>query len=125
MDLQKTFPTTAVVRTLAQHGESIRGIQEHCICGAHTVRANSLRFKEAVENGTRNMKLARFGIETAVAVVPESPPLGLENLRSSRVRDHVSSDNAHRYAASQIMYYLVLEICSIKKPCSLLVGKKQ
>ncbi|GJT42494.1 hypothetical protein Tco_0951209, partial [Tanacetum coccineum] len=82
-----TFPTTAVVRTLAQHGESIRGIQEHLLCVPIQEELTALRFRvniaeaenaslrariktmEAVEMVTRNHeRLARIGIEQQLAV---------------------------------------------------------
>nr|GEU76072.1 hypothetical protein [Tanacetum cinerariifolium] len=85
------FPAAAVVRTLAQHGEAIRGIQEHLLRVPIQEELTALRFKvdiaeaenaslrariktmEAVKKVTRNHeRLARIGIEQQLALVQES-----------------------------------------------------
>ncbi|GJT23880.1 hypothetical protein Tco_0893817 [Tanacetum coccineum] len=84
------FPAAAVVRTRAQHGEAIRGIQEHLLGVPIQEELTALRFRvdiaeaekaslrarikttEAIEKITRNRKRqARIKIEHKLAVVQE------------------------------------------------------
>ncbi|GJW52102.1 hypothetical protein Tco_0093453 [Tanacetum coccineum] len=63
------FPAAAIVRTQAQHGEAIRGIQEHLTT-------------EAIEKITRNReRQARVKIEQQLAAVQESQRQDREDFR--------------------------------------------
>ncbi|GJV27913.1 hypothetical protein Tco_1384361 [Tanacetum coccineum] len=85
------FPAAAVMRTLAQHGEAIRGIHEHLLGVPIQDELTALRFRvdiaeaknaslcariktiEAVEKVTRNHKRhARTEIERQLALLQES-----------------------------------------------------
>ncbi|GJS80444.1 hypothetical protein Tco_0730325 [Tanacetum coccineum] len=94
------FPASAVVRTLAQHEEAIRGIHEHLLGVPIQEELAALRFRvdiaeaknallrariktmEAVEKITRNHeRLARIGIEQQLASVQESHRQDREDFR--------------------------------------------
>ncbi|GKG30984.1 hypothetical protein Tco_0423472, partial [Tanacetum coccineum] len=85
------FPAVAVVRTQAQHGEAIRGIQEHLLGVPIQEELTALRFRvdiaeaenaslrariktmETIEKITRNReRQARIKIEQQLAAVQES-----------------------------------------------------
>ncbi|GJY46355.1 hypothetical protein Tco_0435418 [Tanacetum coccineum] len=107
------FPVAIVVRTLAQHGEAIRGIQEHLIGVPIQEELTALRFMvdvveaknaslratirtmEAVETITRNHKrLARIKIERQLATVQESHRQDREDFK--KLKELVTSQLGHR-----------------------------
>nr|GEU96158.1 hypothetical protein [Tanacetum cinerariifolium] len=94
------FPTTTVVRTLAQHGEAIRGIHGHLQGFPINEEMNALRFRmgmaeeenaslrgriktiEAIDTITRKQeKRARMELERQLASVQESQRQDQENFR--------------------------------------------
>ncbi|GJW62121.1 hypothetical protein Tco_0111456 [Tanacetum coccineum] len=94
------FPTAAVVRTQAQHGEAIRGIQQHLLGVPIQEELTALRFRvdiaeaentslrarikttEAIEKITRNReRQARIKIEQQLAAVQESQRQDREDFR--------------------------------------------
>ncbi|GJU94089.1 hypothetical protein Tco_1318845 [Tanacetum coccineum] len=94
------FPAAAVVRTQAQHGEAIRGIQEHLLGVPIQEELTALRFRvdiaeaenaslrarikttEAIEKITRNReRQARIKIEQQLAAVQESQRQDREDFR--------------------------------------------
>ncbi|GKC87407.1 hypothetical protein Tco_1148056 [Tanacetum coccineum] len=94
------FPTAAVVRTQAQHGEAIRGILEHLQGVPIEEEMSTLRFRmgmaeaenaslrgkiktmEAIEMVTRSQeKRARMEMERQLASVQESQRQDRENFR--------------------------------------------
>ncbi|GJS22426.1 reverse transcriptase domain-containing protein [Tanacetum coccineum] len=94
------FPAAAVVRTQAQHGEAIRGIQEHLLGVPIQEELTALRFRadiaeaenaslrarikttEAIEKITRNReRQARVKIEQQLAAVQESQRQDREDFR--------------------------------------------
>ncbi|GJV34581.1 ribonuclease H-like domain-containing protein [Tanacetum coccineum] len=94
------FPATAIVRTQAQHGEAIRGIQEHLLGVPIQEELTALRFRadiaeaenaslrariktmEAIKKITRNRKRhARVRIEQQLAAVQESQRQDREDFR--------------------------------------------
>ncbi|GJZ53553.1 hypothetical protein Tco_0608438 [Tanacetum coccineum] len=88
------FPTATVVRTLAQHGEAIRGIQEHLLGVPIQKELKALRFR-AVEKVTCNHeRLARIGIEQQLAAVQESHRQDQEDFR--KLKKFVTSQFVQR-----------------------------
>ncbi|GJS76421.1 putative reverse transcriptase domain-containing protein [Tanacetum coccineum] len=94
------FPAAAIVRTQAQHGEAIRGIQEHLLGVPIQEELTALRFRadiaeaenaslrarikttEAIEKITRNReRQARVKIEQQLAAVQESQRQDREDFR--------------------------------------------
>ncbi|GKA37133.1 hypothetical protein Tco_0723698 [Tanacetum coccineum] len=94
------FPAAAIVRTQAQHGEAIRGIQEHLLGVPTQEEMTALRFRadiaeaenaslrarikttEAIEKITRNReRQARVKIEQQLAAVQESQRQDREDFR--------------------------------------------
>ncbi|GJS94244.1 reverse transcriptase domain-containing protein [Tanacetum coccineum] len=94
------FPAAAIVRTQAQHGEAIRGIQEHLLGVPIQEELTALRFRadiaeaenaslrarikttEAIEKITRNHeRQARVKIEQQLAAVQESQRQDREDFR--------------------------------------------
>ncbi|GKC43776.1 hypothetical protein Tco_1061498 [Tanacetum coccineum] len=94
------FPAAAIVRTQAQHGEAIRGIQEHLLGVPTQEEMTALRFRadiaeaenaslrarikttEAIEKITRNHeRQARVKIEQQLAAVQESQRQDREDFR--------------------------------------------
>ncbi|GJS81380.1 hypothetical protein Tco_0747921 [Tanacetum coccineum] len=94
------FPAAAIMRTQAQHGEAIRGIQEHLIGVPIQEELTALRFRadiaeaenaslrarikttEAIEKITRNReRQARVKIEQQLAAVQESQRQDREDFR--------------------------------------------
>ncbi|GJV54584.1 retrotransposon protein, putative, ty3-gypsy subclass [Tanacetum coccineum] len=94
------FPAAAIMRTQAQHGEAIRGIQEHLLGVPIQEELTALRFRadiaeaenaslrarikttEAIEKITRNReRQARVKIEQQLAVVQESQRQDQEDFR--------------------------------------------
>ncbi|GJY79026.1 hypothetical protein Tco_0484827, partial [Tanacetum coccineum] len=96
------FPAAAIVRTQAQHGEAIRGIQEHLLGVPIQEELTALRFRadiseaenaslrarikttEALEKIAHNReRLAHVKIEQQLAVVQESQRQDRETLGTS------------------------------------------
>ncbi|GJX83881.1 hypothetical protein Tco_0333362 [Tanacetum coccineum] len=94
------FPAAAIVRTQAQHGEAIRGIQEHLLRVSIQEELTALRFRvdiakaenaslrarvkttEAIEKITHNReRQARIKIEQQLAAVQESQRQDREDFR--------------------------------------------
>ncbi|GJS42355.1 zf-CCHC domain-containing protein [Tanacetum coccineum] len=133
------FPAAAVVRTLAQHEEAIRGIQGHLLGVPIQEELPALRFKldiaeaenaslrariktmEAVEKVTRNHeRLARIGIEQQLAAVQESHRQDREDFR--KLKELVTSqhqgnsqvkDNKINLLVQQYEQFTILEEESI------------
>ncbi|GKA35121.1 hypothetical protein Tco_0721612 [Tanacetum coccineum] len=81
------FPAAAVVRTLAQHEEAIRGIQGAFVREIKTI--------EAVEKVTHNHdRLACIGIEQQLATVQESHRQDREDFR--KLKELVTSQFGQR-----------------------------
>ncbi|GJT21779.1 hypothetical protein Tco_0891716 [Tanacetum coccineum] len=107
------FPAATVVRTLAQHREAIRGIQEHLLGVPIHEELTALRFRvdiaeaenaslcariktmEAVEKTTRNHERhARIEIERQLAAVQESRRQDREDFR--KLKELVTSQFRQR-----------------------------
>ncbi|GKB88054.1 hypothetical protein Tco_0960326 [Tanacetum coccineum] len=107
------FPAAAVMRTLAQNGEAIRGIQGHLLGLPIQEELTALRFRvdiaeadnaslrariktnEAVEKITRNHEgLARIGIEQQLATIQESHSQDREDF--SKLKEFVTSQFGQR-----------------------------
>ncbi|GKB36514.1 hypothetical protein Tco_0881456 [Tanacetum coccineum] len=107
------FPAAAVVRTLAQHEEAIRGIHGHLLGVPIQEELTTLRFRvdiaeaenallrariktmEVVEKVTRNHeRLARIGIEQQMVAVQESHRQDREDFR--KLKELVTSQFGQR-----------------------------
>ncbi|GJX48913.1 putative reverse transcriptase domain-containing protein [Tanacetum coccineum] len=106
------FPAAAVVRTQAQHGEAIRGIQEHLLGVPIQEELTALRFRvdiaeaenaslrarikttEAIEKITRNReRQVRIKMEQQLAAVQESQRQDREDFRKLKeLTIHVSAE---------------------------------
>ncbi|GJY10217.1 hypothetical protein Tco_0378402 [Tanacetum coccineum] len=107
------FPAATVVRTLPQHGEAIRGIQEHLLGVPIQEELTTLRFRvevaeaenasmcatirtmEAIETVTHNHeRLARIEIEHQLALVQESHRQDQEDFK--KLKDFMTSQYEYR-----------------------------
>ncbi|GJW12012.1 hypothetical protein Tco_1577839 [Tanacetum coccineum] len=107
------FPAAAVVRTQAQHGEAIRGIQEHLLGVPIQEKLTTLRFRvditkaenaslrarikttEAIEKITRNVeRQVRNKMEKQLATVQESQRHDREDFR--KLKELVTSQFGQR-----------------------------
>ncbi|GKE87617.1 hypothetical protein Tco_1565092 [Tanacetum coccineum] len=104
------FPAATVVTTLAQHGEAIRGIQEHLLGVPIQEELTALRFRvdiAEVENAsvratvkimemvTRNHeRLARIEIERQLALVQESHRQDREDIK--KLKDFMTNQYGYR-----------------------------
>ncbi|GJV28057.1 hypothetical protein Tco_1384505 [Tanacetum coccineum] len=117
------FPAAAIVRTQAQHGEAIRGIQEHLLGVPIQEELTALRFRaditeaenaslrarikttEAIEKITRNReRQARVKIEQQLAAVQESQRQDREDFRKLKelmtiINVIISMDRLSKYHA--------------------------
>ncbi|GJR95225.1 putative reverse transcriptase domain-containing protein [Tanacetum coccineum] len=113
------FPAAAIMRTQAQHGEAIRGIQEHLIGVPIQEELTALRFRadiaeaenaslrarikttEAIEKITRNReRQARVKIEQQLAAVQESQRQDREDFR--KLKELVTSYHQLRVRGEDI-----------------------
>ncbi|GJV12479.1 hypothetical protein Tco_1354020 [Tanacetum coccineum] len=107
------FPAAIIMRTLAQHGEAIRGIQDHLLGMPIQEELTALRFRvdvvevenaslrttirtmEAIERVTRNHKrLAHTEIERQLASVQESHRQDREDFK--KLKELMISQFGHR-----------------------------